>query len=119
MPRYVILTHDHPELHWDLMLEDGDSLLTWRLEDRLAEMQPIIAIPLPNHRLRYLDYEGPVSQNRGQVSQWDSGVFDWMLKTAEKLQIRVQGNRFSGTLILKKQETDDMWTASYSSDGGC
>jgi hypothetical protein len=31
MPRYVILTHDHPFQHWDLMLEDGGVLRTWRL----------------------------------------------------------------------------------------
>ena len=26
MPRYVILEHDHPVLHWDLMLEAGGVL---------------------------------------------------------------------------------------------
>src|SRR5205807_395991 len=31
MPRFVILEHDHPELHWDLMLEAGPVLRTWRL----------------------------------------------------------------------------------------
>src|SRR5580765_3650553 len=31
MPRYVILAHDHPFPHWDLMLERDASLRTWRL----------------------------------------------------------------------------------------
>ena len=31
MPRFVILEHDHPRLHWDLMLQTGDALRTWRL----------------------------------------------------------------------------------------
>ena len=31
MPRFVILEHDHPHLHWDLMLEADGSLHAWRL----------------------------------------------------------------------------------------
>ena len=31
MPRFVILEHDHPVVHWDLMLEAGEALRTWRL----------------------------------------------------------------------------------------
>ena len=31
MPRFVILEHDYPELHWDLMLETAGALRTWRL----------------------------------------------------------------------------------------
>ena len=31
MPRFVILEHDHPQLHWDFMLEVGEVLWTWRL----------------------------------------------------------------------------------------
>ena len=31
MRRFVILEHDHPKLHLDLMLEAGDVLQTWRL----------------------------------------------------------------------------------------
>ena len=31
MQQYVILRHDFPELHWDLMLEEAGVLKTWRL----------------------------------------------------------------------------------------
>ena len=31
MPRFVILEHDHPSLHWDFILEVGEVLWTWRL----------------------------------------------------------------------------------------
>ncbi len=27
--RFAILNHDHPFLHWDLLLEDGDRCRTW------------------------------------------------------------------------------------------
>ena len=74
--RFVILEHDHPVMHWDLMLEAGDVLQTWRL------MQPpesvgcaIEATALGDHRVMYLDYEGPVSGDRGTVKRWDAGEF--------------------------------------------
>ncbi|HAH45813.1 MAG TPA: DNA ligase, partial [Planctomycetaceae bacterium] len=33
MQQYVILRHDFPEVHWDLMLEEAGVLKTWRLPE--------------------------------------------------------------------------------------
>ena len=63
--RFTILEHDHPHLHWDLLLDAGDALRTWRLLSPPACLQWIAAEQLPDHRRLYLDYEGPVSGNRG------------------------------------------------------
>src|SRR5436305_12258768 len=63
MTRYVILAHDHPFLHWDLMLEHDGSLRTWRLATPPVADQDVAAEELADHRLAYLDYEGPVSGN--------------------------------------------------------
>ncbi len=77
MPRFVILEHDHPVLHWDLMLQEGDVLRTWRLaEPPSGGAFTIAAEPLPDHRLIYLDYEGPVSGGRGIVKRWDGGKYE-------------------------------------------
>ncbi|MBL8849859.1 MAG: hypothetical protein JNG89_09250 [Planctomycetaceae bacterium] len=76
MSRYVILTHDHPFPHWDLMLESGDTLATWRLLDKPAPGRTCRAEQLPDHRVAYLDYEGPVSGGRGVVARWDHGVYE-------------------------------------------
>ena len=67
MPRYVILEHDHPFLHWDLMLEAGDALRTWRLLAPPSAAEPVPAQDLARHRKHYLDYEGPVSGNRYSI----------------------------------------------------
>ena len=75
MPRYVILSHDHPFPHWDFMLEHGDALATWRLLDAPAPGRTCRAESLPNHRAAYLDYEGPVSGGRGVVARWDHGTY--------------------------------------------
>ena len=73
--RFVILEHDHPFLHWDLLMQHGEALAGWRLLSPVAGAVWIAAEPLPNHRLMYLDYEGPVSNNRGVVTRVASGEF--------------------------------------------
>ena len=76
MPRFVILEHDHPTLHWDLMLEAGDVLQTWRLAQAPnGTAIDLSATSLADHRLMYLDYEGPVNGNRGSVRRWDVGTY--------------------------------------------
>jgi hypothetical protein len=96
MPRFVVLEHDHPELHWDLMLETGDVLRTWRLlrpPDTLGES--IDAIAIGDHRKAYLDYEGPVSGGRGHVKRWDAGEYR---STASQtgLELFFEGKRLRG-----------------------
>ncbi len=71
MPRFAILKHDWPFPHYDLMLESGDSLRTWRLKALWEEHEPFLAEELQNHRLAYLDYEGPLSNERGSVKRVD------------------------------------------------
>ena len=74
MPRFVILAHDWPTPHFDLLLEAGAVLKAWRL---LAEpVGPVPAEPNFDHRLLYLEYEGPVAGNRGTVRRWDGGTFE-------------------------------------------
>lgn len=73
MPRFVLLRHDWPHPHLDLLLEAGPVLLAWRL---FAEPVPgawVPAEPNADHRLLYLDYEGPVSGGRGSVSRRAAG----------------------------------------------
>ncbi len=103
MPRFVVLEHDHPVLHWDLMLEVGDALRTWRLAaPPELNAGPIVAEELPDHRLAYLDYEGPVSGGRGQVLRWDRGVFEWGDAQERCLIVRLQGSRLNGVLMLRQ-----------------
>lgn len=80
MPRFVILQHENPSasppVHWDFMLESNTGLRTWALESEPIAGRQIVANQLPDHRLAYLDYEGPISQNRGSVTQWDAGEYE-------------------------------------------
>ena len=43
---------------------------------RLRLVVEMDAEVLPDHRLAYLDYEGPISGDRGSVTRWDRGTYD-------------------------------------------
>jgi len=115
MPRFVVLEHDHPTLHWDWMLEDGESLLTWRLEEPPQSESAIAATALAAHRLAYLDYEGPVSRNRGTVKRWDAGSFIWLVHAADLLQVQIAGNRLRGNVEMCVIESQ--WRFRYREEG--
>jgi hypothetical protein len=103
MPRFVILEHDHPILHWDLMLEAGDALQTWRLAAPPVIGATIEATALGDHRHAYLDYEGPVSGGRGSVKRWDAGEFSEEAgSTPTVRRFRFHGTRVSGSVCLEQ-----------------
>jgi hypothetical protein len=113
MPRYVILEHDHPSLHWDLMLESEEILRTWRLSEPPRPAKSLAAISTFDHRPIYLSYEGPVSGNRGRVARWDQGTFTWQQCQSDRAAVVVNGERLRGFLILE-QINGDQWVAEFS-----
>ena len=69
--RFVVLWHELPHRstsdgrssHLDVMLQFGDQLETWSVEQPLEDGSIVAAIQLADHRLAYLDYEGSISGN--------------------------------------------------------
>ena len=117
MPRFVILEHDHPHLHWDLMLETGDVLRSWRLEKPPQDQAIVAATAIGDHRIAYLDYEGPVSNNRGTVKRWDSGDFVGDRLGHKQVFIQVKGSKLQGRLKLRHRSGDE-WELMYFKDAG-
>jgi hypothetical protein len=114
MPRFVILIHDHPFPHWDFLLENGDRCRTWRLPvDPGLPSTEFQAEGLTDHRLMYLDYEGPVSGGRGTVVRWDSGTFEWDVNEPGHCEVRLVGHRWRG-LIFLKQVDGDAWHGTWT-----
>lgn len=83
--RYAVLLHELPEnssrsRHYDLLLENEGVLLCWELASPpLQGMGQQPARRLPDHRLAYLDYEGPISNHRGQVTRISGGQLEWTI----------------------------------------
>jgi len=114
--RYVILHHrlDQGE-HWDLMLEQGEVLLTWQLlrEPVNRENLPIPARRIGDHRKAYLDYEGPLTGNRGTVRRVDSGVVEIEENTPKCIRFKLNGGRLWGSFLLRPQA--DGWSFETAS----
>ena len=116
---HVILRHDGQPgyqrgLHWDLMLEWSKALRTWALAQEPVPDLPVMAEPLPDHRLMYLDYEGPISGNRGTVSRWDSGEFDLDVESPLLLIVALVGDRLRGRVVIQRSEdVNHEWQFTY------
>ncbi len=97
MPRFVILEHDHPVRHWDFMLEMDGALTDLRLpRPPENDGEPLAAMALADHRLFYLDHEGPVSGGRGTVRRWDGGEYEPLPPAAgDLLKVRLTGHRIA------------------------
>jgi hypothetical protein len=113
MPRFVVLEHDHPFLHWDFMLESGGVLRTWRLASAPVLGAVISATPLGDHRSAYLDYEGPLSGNRGSVQRWDHGDYDLHLDSDGVIVVNLRGGRIQGTATLASS-AGDQWSWTFA-----
>ena len=86
--RCVILLHQIGNAgHWDLMLEVRNTLWTWRLNEMPTTNQTVLGERITDHRIHYLDYEGPVSNNRGTVKRVRSGHYQWEPKSKNHLAV--------------------------------
>jgi hypothetical protein len=107
MPRFVLLEHvEHPDdpagLHYDLLLEEGEACLTWRLATiPVGGSEPVVAEPLPPHRLAWLDIEASVvSGGRGFARRIDAGSYA-VTEGAQPdmLDVMVSGTLLSGRIM--------------------
>lgn len=85
------------------MVEHGDALRTWALEEEPAIDRPIDAERLDDHRLAYLDYEGPVSGDRGSVTRWDRGECTIEVATLQRVVVAVQGKKLVGHVEIESR----------------
>jgi len=109
--RFVILAHDWPTPHWDLLLEAGPVLKAWRLLADPTGGATVAAWPNYDHRLLYLDYEGPLSGERGSVTRWDAGTYDGELH--DEWTVTLMGTRVAGIASMRRAATG--WEFSITS----
>ena len=88
-PRCVVLFHQGGAQpgQADLMLEVENVLWTWRLEKLPVYNHVVLGERIADHRIQYLDFEGPISNNRGTVHQVRSGHYHWSMESANRIAI--------------------------------
>jgi hypothetical protein len=118
MPRFVILLHEMPAncsraTHYDLMLEHGPMLRTWALERIPGVGETVSAQRLDDHRPVYLDYEGDISADRGQVRRVDQGDYEMIEDRPERLVVKIGGTH-PGIVTLALDQPAHRWRVSLS-----
>lgn len=107
MPRFVVLRHNAPRgLHWDLMLEAAGALRTWALSAEPRCGATVAAEVLADHRLAYLDYEGPVAGDRGTVRRFDAGDYEVLEPCGDVPRIRLAGEALTCVAELHADPSD-------------
>ncbi|MCJ7544565.1 MAG: hypothetical protein MUP47_08410 [Phycisphaerae bacterium] len=117
---FVILAHSgHGPLHYDLMLQRGQTLATWQLGQSPLELSPgqtLAALKLTDHRLGYLTYEGPVSGGRGEVAHEEEGTYELLSEGPKGWRVRLNGARMRGVYLLRA-EAGGGWVLACESAG--
>jgi hypothetical protein len=120
MSRFVILRHEmlgpqRDGVHFDFMLEVSGVLCTWALPEEPLPGREMVAEALADHRLEYLDYEGPVSHDRGHVTRWDWGNYQPLVDAPTEVSVQLQGQRLLGTARLIQSATEPQrWMFKFS-----
>ena len=102
--RFVIQKHSKAGngTHWDLMLENANSLLTWRITTLPSgENKAINGVKIFDHDKKFLNYEGPVNNGKGSVKIYDSGKYQILEKQECYWTLRLAGRNISGIFTLK------------------
>lgn len=108
--RFVLLEHRWQGVHYDLMLEVDGVLKTWKLFAPLHEGEQPAEASF-DHRLIYLDYEGTVSGDRGEVTRVEAGVYRGEVAPA-RVEVELDGQTLIGRLNLKA-EANGQWRLEF------
>jgi bifunctional non-homologous end joining protein LigD len=108
-PRFVIQRHtrDGERPHWDLMLENGMVLETYRvcLPPEDWGDKPVEAVKIFDHPLKFLNYEGSVNKGKGRVEIADCGTYVVLTKGEKQQQLEFTGRILKGKfrILLVKE----------------
>ena len=109
--RFVIQRHtrDVERPHWDLMLERGTVLETYRvcLSPEDWGVKPAEAVKIFDHPLKFLSYEGNVNKGKGRVEIADAGTYRLLTQNnEEQRQLLFAGKLLKGEFQLCLIESD-------------
>jgi DNA polymerase Ligase (LigD) len=97
-----LLEHRWQGVHWDFMLEHGDTLRTWAIDRPIVAGVDLPARALPDHRRIYLEYEGEVSGDRGNVRRVAAGAYSASIWEAGRVRVRLEGDQLVGEVEIRQ-----------------
>jgi CRP-like cAMP-binding protein len=87
----------------------------WEFREDLLTILRQHVQALPDHRREYLDYEGPISGDRGYVRRVAEGTCELLRETPTEWVVRLQSEVIAGELrIVRNTPEDQSWEADLS-----
>jgi bifunctional non-homologous end joining protein LigD len=114
--KFVIQQHSTAlGVHWDFMLQIGDSLQTYRLDKAPQQVihNSANAVKIFDHPLKFLTYQGSVNKGRGSVRIAEAGSYEIAHHAHDRLELDLNGKILKGKFTLSHIEGDN-WQFSKS-----
>lgn len=93
--KFVVQKHQATHLHYDFRLEMDGVLKSWAVpkEPPMEIGVKRLAIPVDDHELSYINFEGTISDGygAGTVEIWDSGEYQLLSRNKTKIEIYLKG----------------------------
>jgi hypothetical protein len=100
--------------HWDLMIQDGDHLLTWRVPSQPRAGQEQVVQQIAAHRLEFLDFTGELTEQRGRVEQVARGMLEPTRWENDSISGTLRGSSSCFEITLERGSAPDQWTLSVA-----
>lgn len=106
---FVVLRHsDQGGDHFDLMIDQGSHLATWKFQQAPETVDTVLVCRrIFDHRRFFLDYEGPLSGDKGSVSQHDRGHCRILGCADDEWNVSFLGKHLVGRFDLVKEADTD------------
>ncbi len=104
-PRFVLHEHFSQHHHFDFRLEREGVLASWAVPKGLPATpgERRLAIEVEDHPLSYGDFEGKIPEGEygaGEVRIADTGTYDILAWTGDRIEIVLHGKLFSGKYVI-------------------
>lgn len=116
--RFAVVRHETPQpedSHFDLFFEMAEALFSLKIKEWPESLECFECRRQFDHRKKYLDYQGPISQNRGTVRLWDQGVMTGQVKPEGAFELWLGGQRLCGRFVFEPLG-DELWRVRRGDD---
>jgi hypothetical protein len=109
-------TRENESVHWDLMLDNGNELETYRIDTQPENLRgkSIQIVKIFNHDRKFLTYQGSVNKGKGRVEIADRGEFSLLKEKSGIQEIQLHGQILNCKLTLSCIESNK-WLAKFHS----
>lgn len=105
--RFVVQEHHARTHHFDFRLERDGVFKSWAVPKGLPDAVGVkrLAIHVEDHALEFGDFEGtipPGEYGAGEIRVWDSGMYELLEWTDDRIKVKLQGLRAAGVFEILK-----------------